>query len=253
LSDAFSPPAEDHVQPKTQGAQPAAGGPLPNVGELLGASVKDVMDNFAGYCMAGLGYFAFTMAITVVAIVASVAAMIPGIVAEDDSMTALVLVAVTLVLMVVVMLVSVPINASLHRAMWAWIDRGEPLTLSACFSRMGQDLGTMYAYSLVVGLLTFLGMLACYLPALVVGLFTTLAMPAMVVHRMGAIEAVAFSAKHVRSHFGWHVGFWALGLVILMIAMNVPFIGIIVGMPLYAAYHLRGYRAIFGSGESPAI
>jgi hypothetical protein len=253
LSDAFSPPAEDHVVPQPAPASPAAGGALPNVADLLGLCVKDVMNNFAGYCLAGLGPFLATMAVTMLASFVAVAAMIPGMVMEDEAVTMLGIFGATFLLVVFAMLATVPINASLYRAIWAWIDRGEPLGFSAGFSRMTEDLGTMYAYSLLVGLLTFAGMLACYVPGLLVGLFVSLAMPAIVVHRMGAIEAISFSAKHVRAHFAWHIGFWGLGLVVLMLAMNVPFIGIIVGMPLYAAYHLRGYRAIFGSGESPAI
>ena len=182
------------------------------------------------------------------------AAMMPGL-AKNDILQAYEGLAVVLVIAIPVLtIVTTPLQAGIFRAVWGHLDRGEELSFGATFSAATSDLGGTYALALLTFVLTFVGLLCFYLPGLLAGLAVDFALPALVVHQLSAVESIKRSALHVRDHFVWHLGFWAIGFLILMVASQVPIVGTAVGIPLYAAYKLRGYRVLWpndGSGASP--
>ena len=135
--------------------------------------------------------------------------------------------------------------------MLAHLTEGEELGIGAPFTRMGTDLFQVILLAVAQLVLTLIGVLMCYLPALLVSLFLGFAFPALIVHRLGAFEAIGLSVRHVKDNFGWHLGYWGLGLAILFVAQAIPFVGIMVGLPFYFAYQLKAYTQVFGTGAEP--
>ena len=240
------------------GAPPGAVGSLPKVFDLLNLCINDLRQNFAGYLLAGLGLLVVILPMVILVYVGIFAAIVPGIVVGqttgNDDLGGLVTVGGVFlgvfVMIFVMMVVMAPINGSLYRNVLASLRGEQPLGFGACFSRMFEDVGKVVLLMLIQGALTLVGVLLCYVPGLLVAMFLNFALPAVIVHKLGPMDAIGLSVRHVKANLSWHLGFWALGLAMMMISSNVPIVGL-VGIPMYAAYQLRAYRQVFGDGEMP--
>lgn len=239
--------------------EPRAAGELPEIIPLFTATIEDLMAHFAGYLLAGLGAFLVSMVIgTVGAGALLVLVFLPTIagLALDSEIVATLgpiiggLAGFMLFLGVSIVL-AYPITASLGRNLKDRIETGAELGFTAPYNRIAVDLGQVLLLALVTAAGILVGMLMCYLPALLVGLFLGFALPAMIVHRLSAVEAVKLSVGHVKDHFVWHLGYWGLGLAIMLAGQAVPLIGPVLMIPVYTAYQVRVYMAVFGTGEAP--
>jgi hypothetical protein len=246
------------------GADEAAGveeaaGKLPDVVKVLTDLLGDLQAHVAGYLLAGLGYMlvVFGLAFVFVALLVGfmVIPMIIGAVLEAEELGAILMIVGTLfgylVGLLLMVTVSAPFLASLARAARAHLEGDEPFGFTAAFSRLGTDLVQVVLLSVVQMALVLIGMMFCYLPGLLVSLFLGFAFPALIVHRLGAFEAIGLSFDHVKRNIGWHLGYWGLGLAILFVAQAIPFVGIMFGLPFYVAYQIKVYMAVFGTGPEP--
>lgn len=238
-------------------SQPVGGsatGELPPVMSLFSATINDVMANFVGYLVAGLGLMLVTIVLTFVGIGLVYGLMFGGLavgIALDDEAVASIgaivgMFAGTFALIGLVSVVTGPMTASIYRAVWGNLTRQEPLTFGAPFSTAFTGLAGVLGVTVLTFTIVMFGALFCYLPGLVASLFLHMALPAVVVHGRGPVEAVAWSASHVRENLTWHLGAWGLGMVIMLVGSYIPLIGVAIAVPVYAAYTLRVYRAVAG-------
>lgn len=236
------------------GEGPVEGGQLPDVIMLLSETFKDLMANWLGYGLAGLGFFGVLFPIAFVVALVPMLAIIPGIVTNDPNLANLgVLGAMGLIflLMPVAWAFGVLFQGSLYRAFWHHETEGEEIGIKSAFSRIFQDIVGLELGFFGIMALTFVGAMACYIPGLLVGVFAIFVLPAIAIHRLGVMDAFKLSFRHVKDHFVWHLAFWGINFVIMMIAGYIPIVGYLLGIPFHYAFVTKAYRHIFGDGDKP--
>lgn len=230
---------------------------LPSPVDLLMETGRDLLDNFVGYLLAGLGIMAVLLPVTLVLFGGgTVLGFLPFLLTGDEDMiglSILILYGVVLASIPVIVVVSMPLVASLERAGWHHLVDGEELGFGSSFSRMWPDLGKVLLAQLAVTFLAFVGVFFCYVGALAVAIATVFTLSAVVVHGLGVVDALKLSVNHFRKNPLWYLAFWGLGFVVLMVAAYIPFIGNVIGPVFYYMYVLRAYRHIFGDGEAPRV
>ena len=251
--------ASAHGEPEGQGASalvPAAA--LPRVADILTESLNAMSADWKGYFLVGLGYTLATIPLIVAAVLGVYAGMLPGLLAAgatQDATAAIIGFAVGLsaagaFLLAILVVVSGPLTAGLYRAMAANLDDGAPLTLGGSFSSLFRDLGRIVPVVVAQLALTLSAAMFCYFPGLVVAAALHFALPAVVLSRVGPVDALRASARLFRQHPGWGVGAWGVGFLILLVSSNIPFVGNAFGTPLYVGYQLRLFRRAFGVGAT---
>lgn len=228
-----------------------SGGELPSVTAILGELLQDLVGNFAGWLTFGVGTLVLAFLSLVLILPPFLMLEIPLLQPHPDDRYVLPSLALLVVAVAVVAALQLPWTNGQYRALLRY-QRGEgDLSVGAPFSEATTDLGTAVAFLLISVGVTMVAMMACYLPALFVTALLGLAWPAIVVHRLGALDAVALSVRHARQYPSWTLGFWALGFGVSLIGSQIPVIGPMLAGPIYMAYHLRVYRQIYGDGEVP--
>jgi uncharacterized membrane protein len=231
-------------------AEPA---PLPNVVTLIGDTLRAVLSNPLPWCLVAVPLLAGFLVDLLASFGISATAITPGLVSDRQDLVvggALLGIVTSLLITMVTM---APLTAGLYRAVWAYKLDQEPLGLGSALSRMSEDLGSVLLLGVLNLLAAIVGMSCCYVGLFVPAVLFDLALPAIVVHRMGAIEAMRFSASHVTRNPAWHVGYWGIGFVVSLVAGYVPIVGGPIGVTILAAYQLETYRALFGDGPEPRL
>jgi uncharacterized membrane protein len=226
------------------------GGELPNLGAMISELLSDLMGNFGGWLSLGVGNLLMAVVAVVLIVPPYLMTVLPML---NDSDATLMLPGLVLlsVAVVFVSLLQLPLTNGQYRALLRY-QRGEaPLGVSAPFGEAATGLGTVFALTLVIGGLSMLAVMACYLPVFLLSAMVGLAFPAVVVHRVGALSAVALSMRHARQYPTWTLGFWAIGFAMVLVGSQIPLVGTMLTTPLYIAFHLRAYRQIFGDGDEP--
>ncbi len=230
------------------------GGQTPDVLMLLSETFKDFVAHWVGYGLAGLGFFvvAFPVALALALVLGGV--MVAGVVTGDPEAANLAILGAVGLLMLLVPVISaviVLLQGSLYRAFWHHETEGEEIGFRSPFTRMFQDVLPMELGLFGTMGLTFVGTLMCYLPGLLVGVFAIFVLPAIAIHRLSVVEAFKLSFTHVKEHFVWHLAFWGINFVLVMIAGNLPIIGYLLVIPFQGAFLVKAYRHIFGDGDKP--
>jgi hypothetical protein len=144
-----------------------------------------------------------------------------------------------------------PMQASLYRAVWAYLETGEKLTIGSAFSTARQDLARVIVYQFVMLGLIATGALFCYVPGLLVAAALAFAGPAIYIHRLGIAEAISLSVGHLQRHPTWHFIYFLWSALIVFVLQYIPFIGGMLLFTVHPYFVLLAYRAIFGSGALP--
>lgn len=245
-------------EPAASGADlnPDAG--LPNVMDLVAQLATLVQGRFVEVLLAGLipGFALLGgVVLTVVGTYAIVfAAMLPGIAANDDSLVGIGALGGALTATFGftggLVLVTTPMWASLYRATWAHLVRGEPLGLMSPLSTFTQDLFSVYAYTFVTGALVLTGAMFCYVPGILLQGMLVFAWPALVIHRLSIGAAIRWSFEHTLAHPAWHMALWAVGFVMALVLPYVPVIGYALLFSIHTLFVVLAYRAVAGDGET---
>ena len=259
---AAPPPPPALEEPKLHGPND----PRPAVGKLLNSVIDDAKVDFASWMLSGLGTLVSTILAFALIIggyiggfVVLFAFIIAGSVVAGEDGAAIGNLFGMLSWMVLMFggiglsgVVAAPITSSIGRAVLAHIRDGEPLTAAAGFSTVTQDLPKVIGTSLIGSALVIFGMCFFYIGALVASFFLHFTAAAVVVHRVSPFKAVSLSVRAALMEPGWHLGVWGLGILMFMIAGNIPFVGVMIATPLWWALTLRAYIAVYGDGDEPA-
>lgn len=238
----------------------SAAGNLPGGFAVAGEVVSDILKNFGGYLLAGLGMFVAMLPVVMVMVVVAYVPILGAIFAADalgEDLASLLLLAGILLSVVIALglgaTIIAPMQASLMRAMWGYQVRGEPLTFGSAFSTFRDDYMTVVLAYLALQGAVLLGLMFCYVPALIVAFLLHWVTPAVVIHRRSVGEAFGQSFRHAKENAGWTLGVMLVGVLITLVSSYVPLIGALLTPVLYSAYVLKLYRAAFGDGPEPQI
>jgi hypothetical protein len=266
----YSPPQTQQLYPRPAPGPDASpyrrfpDGQLPDLGKAFNETLNDFTRDIGPYAIAGLGLIVVTIPISLIMIVVMygfMAAVALGAVGmesasggSDDAAWLPVALGFGSVggifLMIALMMVAMaPLTASLSRAV-AQHQRGERrLEFGASFSTFWQDLGPVCGVMALLGLLSCVAAIFCYVPALAVAFFLTHAFTLAALFGTPAIPAVKASVAVVRTSLGWSAKYFGLSLLINMIASNIPVIG-----PMFTmAFILRVSRELLGDGAQPVL
>jgi hypothetical protein len=245
----------DNVFQESAGTDPDAG--LPNVLDLVATTVAEVQKDPMGFIVAGLIPGLSIIGLTFVAVFGvygiGFLGALPGIMADDEDLAALggvsALLLAMMLLILVIVAVTTPIWASMYRAVWALLVRGEKLTIGAPFSTIGQDLVPLLTYTLLSAAIVSAGVMFCYLPGILAQGMLMFAWPAIVVHRMPVGRAIQWSVSHAMTHPGWHLGLWAVSFAMSLVLPYFPIVGYMLLFTIHPLFVLLAYRACAGDGE----
>lgn len=174
----------------------------------------------------------------------------PGILAEDENIMLIGLIVVpTIVVLGLValqLLVTIPMHASMLRAMEARQERGEDGVLgpAACFSTFKEEAGRALGFAFVHMAIYFFLALFCLLPGLIFLVATDFAWPLVVLDGRRPLDAIQRSAKHFFAHLPWHMGYVLILVSMGFILQYLPFIGAFVAPGLVGGWRLWAYRRV---------
>jgi uncharacterized membrane protein len=231
----------------------------PSVADLVSTTVRHVMDDFVPWLVAGLPFLVMTFVGVFVGLFlvygGMFAGMMVGAAADSEELAGVLLMAGlmvgTVVLVVGMTVASAPVSASMMRAVWQYLETGEKLSFGSGFSTIGQDVGRVVAYNLVMISAVLVGSLFCYVPGLLVAAALVFAFPAIVIHRLSIGAAIGLSVSHLQRNPGWHAAFFLLTVVLSMVLGYIPLIGYALLATIHPLFVLLAYRGVFGTGELP--
>jgi hypothetical protein len=232
---------------------------LPAGSDLLSKTLNKVMQDFGSFLLGGvipgvIALFGAFPAVLFLYLFIGLGAA-PGMVMEDETTMMVGIVGGTLVGMTGMMVgftaVLAPMQASLYRAVWAYLETGEKLTVGSAVSTFRQDLVRVILYQLAMLGLVGMGAMFCYVPGLLVAAALSFAGPAIYIHRLRIGEAISLSVGHLQRHPTWHLIYFLWSTVVMLVVQYIPFLGYLLVFTVHPVFVLMAYRAIFGNGALP--
>ena len=146
---------------------------------------------------------------------------------------------------VVAFLGFVLIQAAVVRAALA-LTRGETVELNTLFKF--DNLPQLLIGALIVGVLTGIGSILCYVPGLIVVFFTQFYVHFLLDQNLSGIDAIKASFSFVNSNLGTLIGFYLASVVAYIIGALLCGVGLLVALPVvfiaqaYTYQRLRGVQ-----------
>lgn len=242
-----APEANDMGPGATGGGEPPSD--LSDPMEVPRRVFEDVRDHLAGYILSGIVMTAVVFAVITGIMVLLFGFMLPGIIMEDETISLigslLGMAAYFFGIMGFAFLLMPLMTASMLRAIDAQRAGAQDLGAMAALSTLREDAGRIIGFNLLGVLLTFVGMLFCYVPGLIASALMMFALPMVVFERVPPVTAYQLGWKHMTQHAGWHVAVWLISMLTVGI-LSITFVGIIVAYPIMFAFQVFAYRTAYG-------
>ncbi|MGW0159189.1 hypothetical protein ACWDUN_07670 [Mycobacterium sp. NPDC003323] len=129
------------------------------------------------------------------------------------------------------------------------IANGVPVTIGSFFKP--RLIGPVIVATLLVGLATALGTLACYIPGLIVSIFAFFTTVALLDRNLSAIEAIKTSIDIAKNNFVPVLLTWLLYSVILAVGSFVCYVGLVVAAPIAILFQVYAFRRLTGGQVAP--
>ncbi|MCB9679514.1 MAG: hypothetical protein H6737_30695 [Alphaproteobacteria bacterium] len=226
----------------------------PNILDIFMSYVEAVKQDFFAYGTAGAGIalvmLPYSVGMVFVVYLAMGFGMVPGIVMEDENVLFLGMILTPTILIfaltALVNLVTIPMHASMLRAIWAHVegDTEAKLGPAACFSTYTQEPGRPLLY-MVVQMVVY-GVLAmfCLLPGIAFLAAADMAWPLVVLEGLSPVEAIRRSARHFSQHLAWHLGYALILFSMVFVLAYIPFVGAFLSPGLVGGFRVFAYRAV---------
>lgn len=130
------------------------------------------------------------------------------------------------------------------------IANGQPVSVGS-FLRPRNVVSVVIA-SLIVGILTGIGVVLCILPGLLVTVFTLFSTVAIVDRNLSPIDGIKASIDITKAHFGKVLLAWLLSLALLAVGALLCGVGLLVAAPLAYLFVVYTYRTLSGGSVAPA-
>lgn len=157
--------------------------------------------------------------------------------------------AVTIIGSLVILLVEGAIASAYYGGMID-IANGQPVTIGSFFRP--RNVVSVVLASLIVGVLTLIGVLLCILPGLLVSLFALFSTVAIVDRNLSPVDGIKTSFGIAKNHFGTVLLVWLTGLAILFVGALFCGVGLLVAMPIAYLFIVYTYRKLSGGSVAPA-
>jgi uncharacterized membrane protein len=141
----------------------------------------------------------------------------------------------------IISLISQLLVAGLYKGGAAVAD-GRNFSLGSLFE--GWDKTQVVIAGLLIGLLTLVGTILCYLPALIVAYFTQFTLLFIVDKHLSATDAIKASFRLCMDNLGNTIVFYLLALVVLLAGAIVCFVGLLVAVPVVLVGIAYTYRRL---------
>jgi uncharacterized membrane protein len=149
----------------------------------------------------------------------------------------------TIVLSLVNIVIVALVSSSLYRLAIKQV-RGENIELSDAF-KFGDNIGNVIITNLLVGVITTIGTILCYIPGIIAALGTTMALPLAVDRGLNGTDPVTKSWEKLKGQLG-NMFVLALVLGLIMMVSIIPLgLGLLVTTPLYFVALAIVYRDLF--------
>jgi len=106
--------------------------------------------------------------------------------------------------------------------------------------------------SAILGVLSFVGTLLCYLPAIVISFLTVFAMFFVVDKGLAGVEAIKASVSLVTSRIGETILFYLLAAVCLIVGAILCLVGLLAAVPVVLAGAAYTFRVLNNEPVTPA-
>jgi uncharacterized membrane protein len=124
------------------------------------------------------------------------------------------------------------------------ITYGRAVEVKRIFS--ADQLGQIVIASLIVSVMTGIGLVLCYVPGLVVIFFTQFTFPFLIDKQLPAVEAIKRSASLVNQNLGTLIGFYLASVIAYFVGALLCGIGILVAAPVVLIATVYTYRTLQG-------
>jgi uncharacterized membrane protein len=155
---------------------------------------------------------------------------------------------VSLLFSLLSMVVSFVIQAAIIRGA-LHITYGRQVRLSDMFSL--QNIVPVIVASLVIGVLTTIGLMLCIVPGLIVMFFTIYTLYFILDKDMGAFEAIMASVRFVNRNLGTLVGFFLACVLAYIVGALLCGIGLLAAIPVVLIAQAYTYRTLQGETVAP--
>jgi uncharacterized membrane protein len=189
------------------------------------------------------------IAVMLVAFVGSVvAAIVAGVIRSSVSGGLFGALLVTAITQIVVFVVTGILQIGVYRSALA-VTAGQPVEVSRMFS--SDMLGPYLVATIIVGVLTFIGLLLCIIPGIAV-LFFTFFFPFFILdRRQQPMEAIRSSFMLVRSNAGTLLPFAILAFLVYIVGYIACGIGALITAPVALLAVAFAYRTLTGEPIAP--
>jgi uncharacterized membrane protein len=215
--------------------------------ELLMSTYREIASHLVSYFMAGLGFLIAILLLVVGVSIVSALPLLPLLAIENQPIAIACMVlsgAVAAIGLTVISVVKAPcymasmlIGVTLHHR------EGIPLALNTVWKHYPSNQRDVVLVYLGVQILTAIGVLFCVLPGLVLAFLTAYALPLVALYKMSPVEAIKSSISAVRAAPGWHLLFWLISGVSVMLFAWVPVLGSLLGQVVL-------WRLLIGASEN---
>jgi uncharacterized membrane protein len=124
------------------------------------------------------------------------------------------------------------------------LTRGQPIEVKTLFS-FG-NLPQLLLGALIVGVLSGIGTILCYIPGLIVLFFTQFYVHFLLDKGLSALDAIKASFAFVNQHVGTLIGFYLASLVALFVGALLCGIGLLVAFPVVVIAQAYTFRRLLG-------
>ncbi|MCH9834838.1 DUF2510 domain-containing protein [bacterium] len=124
------------------------------------------------------------------------------------------------------------------------ITYGREVEVKRIFST--DQLGQIVIASLIVSVLTGIGLFLCYVPGLVVFFFLQFTFPFLIDKQLPAVEAIKRSASLVNKNLGTLIGFYIAAFIAYFVGLLLCGIGVLIAAPVVLIATVYTYRTLQG-------
>jgi uncharacterized membrane protein len=135
------------------------------------------------------------------------------------------------------------VQAAVVRAALA-LTRGEKIELKTLFEF--DNLPQLLIGAIVVGVLTGIGSMLCYIPGLIVAFFTQFYVHFVIDQNMSGIDAIKASFQFVNSNLGTLVGFYLASVAAYLVGALLCGIGLLAALPVVFIAQAYTYQRLRG-------
>lgn len=122
------------------------------------------------------------------------------------------------------------------------LTRGQPIDFGSAFS--GIDFVQVIVASLVIGVMTFVGLLLCILPGLLVIFFTSYALYFVIDRGQDAVTSIKSSFAFVRGNLGQVLLFWLASVLAYVVGACLCGVGLLVAIPVVIIGQAYTFRTL---------